>query len=232
MPAAAPSKASVCSFVTPTCTHLFHGRFSRRGPSGRRSARVKTETLEDDVINIIVSSASASAVNETSQAVDDGPDAVMQEQETGARMGSRVREEVGNGTFIREMYRAPSWILSPPDNLPSPLALVNSNTDTATSVSSTGSPAETELLTPATLVDCPEDYDGDEVTISIPKGLQIELDADLSELARGPDSTLRLVPPVPPEMRFSYDGESRSGGVGHDQSMFSEEESSVVVADA
>lgn len=233
VPAAVPSKVSVCSLVPPTCTHLFHGGLSvlniglRGGSSGRRAAKVKAKTVEEEAVEVT----GAPAANEILPLVDDHLEAVMQGPENGIRRRSRTREEVGSGTFIREMYRTPSWILSPPDNLPSPLALVNSDPGTISSPS-TGSPAETELSTPATLVDCPEDYCADEVTISIPKGLQIDLDTFLSELTNAPGSTLRLVPPVRPELRLSYDGDYRGAKPDHDESMFSDETSAITVADA
>ncbi|KDR68732.1 hypothetical protein GALMADRAFT_1025820 [Galerina marginata CBS 339.88] len=227
VPAGVPSKVSVCSFAPPTC--LFHGGFSTlnlnlglglgRANSGRRAkAKVQKAKMKCDR----GACASDSLAPSSSEI---GDDHVMQDE--GAL--SRSKEEVGKGTFIREMYRAPSWILSPPDNLPSPLALVNANasdsdylspllptgsgpgTDASFSMAMTGDP---ELLTPATLVDSPDCADDivHEVNISIPKGLKLDLNfSELCEWAGAP-STLRLVPQTPKsiidEEMMSYAGMS------------------------
>jgi hypothetical protein len=165
-PSAVPSKISVCSF-TPSC-HLFHGGFSvlNRGFGlGQSVRRTKAKT------------------GDYPAPAPENLDPVAIEPPTSADPGMPTRD-VGNGTFIRDMYRTPSWILSPPDSLPSPLALVNAELSPFSESS--------EPFTPATLVeehDCSEE----EVNISIPKNLEIELDFPYSQWA--PDSTLRLVPP-------------------------------------
>ena len=165
-PSAVPSKISVCSF-TPSC-HLFHGGFSvlNRGFGlGHSVRRTKAKTGDHPA------------------PAPENPDPVAIEPSTSTDPGMPTRD-VGNGTFIRDMYRTPSWILSPPDSLPSTLALVNAELSPFSGSS--------EPFTPATLVeehDCSEE----EVNISIPKNLDIELDFPYSQWA--PDSTLRLVPP-------------------------------------
>ncbi|KIM39083.1 hypothetical protein M413DRAFT_29651 [Hebeloma cylindrosporum] len=167
-PAAVPSKVSVCSF-TPSC-HLFHGGFSvlNRGFGLGHSARRTKGKIGDH----------------TSPApAPENSDPVTIETPASINPDFMPTQDVGNGTFIRDMYRTPSWILSPPDSLPSPLALVNAELSPFSGSS--------EPFTPATLVDEHDCGDG-EVNISIPKHLEIELDFPYSHWA--PDSTLRLVP--------------------------------------
>ena len=169
IPAAVPSKVSVCSF-TPSC-HLFHGGFSvlNRGFGlGHSVRRTKAKTGDRP--------APAPAPENLDPATVELPTCTAP-----APMPTR---DVGNGTFIRDMYCTPSWILSPPDGLPSPLALVNAELSPFSGSS--------EPFTPATLVD-EHDCTEEEVNISIPKNLEIELDFRYSQWA--PDSTLRLVPP-------------------------------------
>ncbi|KAF8972506.1 kinase-like domain-containing protein [Flammula alnicola] len=174
VPTAVHSKVSVCSFA-PSC-HLFHRGFSVRnlGLGLGHSSTHKTKAKPDDHY-----SSRAPVVNIASTETVEG------------HPNPRPRE-VGNGTFIREMYRSPSWILSPPDSLPSPLALVNLDSP------ATGS----EPLTPATLVDPSEDEEC-HINITIPKNLQLELDFPYSSWA--PDSTLRLVPQAAVECRLPMD---------------------------
>ncbi|KAF8174726.1 kinase-like domain-containing protein [Pholiota molesta] len=159
LPAAVPSKVSISSFA-PSC-HLFQRGFSalNLGLTLGGSPKAKAKPMSP--------SASRSPLNATA---------------TISPQADQV-QEIGNGTFIREMCQSPSWILSPPDSLPSPLALVNSP-------ASSGS----EPLSPATLVDAIEDEDY-HVNITIPKNLELELDFPLSTWA--PTSTLRLVPQSP-----------------------------------
>jgi hypothetical protein len=95
-------------------------------------------------------------------------------------IGARPRD-AGNATFIRDMYRTPSWILSPPDSLPSPLALITSDSPDSESE---------EAFSPMTMMDSEEDT---EVNIIIPKDLDLEYEFPHGTL----DSTLRLVPPSP-----------------------------------
>lgn len=167
-PAAVPSKISVCSF-TPSC-HLFHGGFSvlNRGFGlGHSGRRTKAKSGNHPAI----------------APAPENLDPVTTEPPAFTDPGMPTRD-VGNGTFIRDMYRTPSWILSPPDSLPSPLALVNAELSPFSGSS--------EPFTPATLVE-EHDCSGEEVNISIPKNLEVGLDFPYSQWP--PDSTLRLVPP-------------------------------------
>lgn len=95
-------------------------------------------------------------------------------------IGARPRD-AGNATFIRDMYRTPSWILSPPDSLPSPLALITSDSPDSESE---------EAFSPMTMMDSEENT---EVNIIIPKDLDLEYEFSHGTL----DSTLRLVPSSP-----------------------------------
>jgi len=180
MPAQVPSKVSVHSF-TPSCGHnIFQGRFSvkniGRGLGGvTRKTKTKPASEPEAVLAPITPISQALPRNET--------DALANTKET------------GNGTFIRDMCRTPSWILSPPDNLPSPMALVNGNCDLASPKTDSGP------LTPATLVNVV----AGEVNISIPKDLGITCDLSEDALALAPDSTLRLVPPSALRLSFVED---------------------------
>jgi hypothetical protein len=100
-----------------------------------------------------------------------GPD-----QEIGGRLN-----DAGNATFMRDMYRTPSWILSPPDSLPSPLGLITSDSPASESE---------EAFSPTTMVDSEENT---EVNIMIPKDLDLQYEFPYGT----PDSTLRLVPSSP-----------------------------------
>jgi hypothetical protein len=178
MPAQVPSKLSVRSF-TPSCgQNLFQGGFSVKNLSrGFGTRKVKAKSVPNP---------SDSVVAPLSAPADQG-------SFVSAR-SSRLKE-AGSGTFIRDMYRTPSWILSPPDSLPSPMALVTGLYD------STSPQTSSEPLTPATLVD--HDIEGeDEVKISIPKDLGLECASDVGVLALSPNSTLRLVPPSASRLSF------------------------------
>ncbi|KJA20818.1 hypothetical protein HYPSUDRAFT_68145 [Hypholoma sublateritium FD-334 SS-4] len=175
VPAAAPSKVSIGSF-TPSC-HLFQKGFSVRNIGltlgNSSTTRVKTKSSSPEL--------SRSPRDDT---------------QIGSPMSAHLqRKEVGNGTFIREMTRSPSWILSPSDCLPSPMALVN--VDSPMSMASGSA-----LLSPATLVERAGEDDDCHVNITIPKGLELELDLPLAEWA--PDATLRLVPQTSSSIRLPY----------------------------
>lgn len=174
VPAAAPSKVSIGSF-TPSC-HLFQKGFSVRNIGlalgNSSTTRVKAKT--------------------SSPALSRSP---CDDTQIGSPMSAHpARKEVGNGTFIREMTRSPSWILSPSDCLPSPMALVN--VDSPMSMASGSA-----LLSPATLVERAEEDDC-HVNITIPKGLELELDLPLAKWA--PDATLLLVPQTSSSIRLPY----------------------------
>ena len=85
-----------------------------------------------------------------------------------------------------DMYRTPSWILAPPDSLPSPMALVTGVCDSASPQTSS------EPLTPATLVNVGIE-DEHEVKIIVQKDLGLEFVPDGTP-SLAPHSTLRLVP--------------------------------------
>ena len=175
VPAATPSKVSIGSF-TPSC-HLFQKGFSVRN------------------IGLALGNSSTTRV----RAKPLSP-AFSRSPHDDTQMGSPVsahpaRKEVGNGTFIREMTRSPSWILSPSDCLPSPMALVN--VDSPMSMASGSA-----LLSPATLVERAGEEDDCHVNITIPKSLELELDLPLAEWA--PDATLRLVPQTSSSIRLPY----------------------------
>jgi len=200
VPAAIPSKATLCSF-TPTCHPLFHKGFPALnlgislGHSGSRKPATSYDEQSTPQAQIPPTDSPAANVADTEY------------ESVGQRPGIC---EVGSGTFIRDMYECPSWILCPPENLPSPMALVNMNTRSTPSFLHGSS---CEPPTPATLVgfnECHEDgrdsNSSAEVTISIPKHL--ELDLDFEQWA--PDSTLRLVPPPAVQSELSYGDSSRN----------------------
>ena len=183
MPAHVPSKVSVQSFV-PSCGHnIFQGRFSVKN-IGRglgdvtRKTKIKSASEPEAVLPPITPINQVLPGNE----ID----------------GLTNTKEMGNGTFIRDMCRTPSWILSPPDSLPSPMALVNGNCDLASPQTDSGP------LTPATLVNVVAG-EANEVNISIPKDLEITCDLSDDALALAPDSTLRLVPPSALRLSFTED---------------------------
>jgi hypothetical protein len=172
MPAQVPSKLSVRSFAPSCGQNFFQGGFSVKNLGrGFGTRKVKAK----------------SASNASGSVVAPLPAATDQESLAGASVRPSRLREAGSGTFIRDMYRTPSWILSPPDCLPSPMALVTGVCD------STSPQTSSEPLTPATLVDVGIEGD-DEVNISIPKDLDLEYVSD-GALCLAPDSTLRLVPP-------------------------------------
>lgn len=177
MPAQAPSQLSVRTF-TPSCgQNFFQGGFSVKNfGRGFGTRKVKAKSVSD-------SSGPAPL-----------PAITDQESLSGAAARPLRLREAGSGTFIRDMYRTPSWILSPPDCLPSPMALVTGGV--CDSASPQTSP---EPLTPATLVNV--DVEGDEVNISIPKDLDLEYGTN----PFAPDSTLRLVPQSASGLSFVED---------------------------
>ena len=178
MPAEVPSNLSVCSFAPPCSPSIFQGGFSvknlRRGlwhPSSRKTkVQPISEAGSDEDLAPVVSGNAKSPANEP--------------------IRSQRNREAGNGTFIRDMYRSPSWIISPPDSLPSPMALVTDSEN-----SNTASPlTESEPLTPGTLVDVVAVPDKNEANISTLKDFGLEYDLPDVTLSFSPDSTLRLVP--------------------------------------
>ncbi|KAJ3508766.1 hypothetical protein NLJ89_g5573 [Agrocybe chaxingu] len=176
LPEVVPSKLSVCSFAPSTCHSLFNGGLSAFNLGlGLGKAKAK-----------VVSGAPLPGRHDHQHAASNDARCPC-----GDSVSDAQREEVGTGTFVREMYRTPSWLLSPPDSLPSPLALVNSIPNSH-SLSPPLSDS-TEPLTPATLVD-----ESESVNIIIPKSLG--LDCDFPDGT--PDSTLRLVPPSKRRMSF------------------------------
>jgi len=177
-PTEVPSNLSVCSFVPP-CSHgIFQGGFSvknlRRGlwhPSSRKTKVLPISEADSD-------EDLAPAVSGNAKSLDNEP---IQPQRN---------REAGNGTFIHDMYRSPSWIISPPDSLPSPMALVTDSEN-----SNTASPlTESEPLTPGTLVDVGAIPDEKEANITTLKDFGLEYDLPDVTLPFCPDSTLRLVP--------------------------------------
>ncbi|KAF8168459.1 hypothetical protein B0H34DRAFT_855162 [Crassisporium funariophilum] len=168
LPTAMTSKLSLASFTPATCHGMFNGSFSGLNLGlGLGNSSRKTKTKRSDV--------SQSHIATTTL-----------DEELGT--GKPSPREVGNRTFVRDMYRTPSWILSPPDSVPSPMALVTS-ADSPVS--------DSEPLTPNTLVDSEEET---EVNIIIPKNLDLEYDFPDGT----PDSTLRLVPQTRTEVRMSF----------------------------
>ena len=175
IPTAVPSKASLCSFTPQTCHTIFHGGFSG--------------------LNLGLGIGHASRREKGTPGLDPSYDAhsSMLEHESSVPTSRPTAKEVSNGTFIRDMYRTPSWILSPPESLPSPLALVNSN--------SSSPQTDSEPLTPATLVD--GELDNEEINISIPKSVEFRYDFPGSALG----STLRLVPRSAARLSFLPTGD-------------------------
>ncbi|PPQ63551.1 hypothetical protein CVT24_004781 [Panaeolus cyanescens] len=210
------SRASLASFTPSACYTLFHGGFSVRSlgrtlgaPSTQAiRSRVKTKT-EPQVLEKINRATEVKRSDDICRSDDFEPyEEKMPEQ----------RQDVGGGTFIREMYRTPSWILVPPENVPSPMSLVNSTFPSVKRVSCSGSTyqrqaacgspkTESVPLTPATLVngdsglgrvpvlltaaDNVDEGDG-EVNITISK--EVRLAMDLAFPDGSPRPTLRLVP--------------------------------------
>ena len=159
VPAAISSKPSVSSFTPVNCQSIFRGGFSLNFGLGigNLTRKAKQESLHLTQIQ------------------------PFSETDSDQEIGARVARDAGNATFMRDMYRTPSWILSPPENLPSPLALVNPDSPASESE---------EAFSPITMVDSEENT---EVNIIIPKDLDLEY-----EFPHGtPDSTLRLVPSSP-----------------------------------
>ena len=160
VPAAISSKQSVSSFTPVNCQSIFRGGLSLNLGLGIGNLTRKTKQKSIHLTQF-------QPFSETDS---------DQEISHGARL-----RDAGNATFIRDMYRAPSWILSPPENLPSPLALVTSDSPASESE---------EAFSPTTMVDSEENT---EVNIIIPKDLDLEY-----EFPHGtPDTTLRLVPSSP-----------------------------------
>ena len=159
VPDAISSKPSVSSFTPANCQSIFRGGFSLNFGLGignlTRKAKQKSIHL--------------------SQIQPFG------ETDSDQEIGTRLARDAGNATFMRDMYRTPSWILSPPESLPSPLALITSDSPASESE---------EAFSPMTMVDSEENT---EVNIIIPKDLDLEY-----EFPHGtPDTTLRLVPSSP-----------------------------------
>lgn len=179
MPAQVPSKVSVRSF-TPSCgQNFFQGGFSVKNLGrGFGTRKIKAK------------SASNPPVSEMALP----PAATEQDCLADSSAKSSGLREAGSGTFIRDMYRTPSWILSPPDSLPSPMALVTGICDSASPQTSS------EPLTPATLVNVAAESE-DEVNISISKDLGIDCVLD-GAFAFAAGSTLRLVPPSAARLSF------------------------------
>lgn len=170
MPAQAPSTLSVRTFAPSCGQNFFQGGFSVKNLGrGFGTRKVKAKTASDSSGLVAL------------------PAATDQESLSGAPARPLRLREAGSGTFIRDMYRTPSWILSPPDCLPSPMALITEGVCDSISPQTSSEP-----LTPATLVNVDiVDIEGDdEVNISIPKDLDLEYGTN----PFAPDSTLRLVP--------------------------------------
>ena len=166
VPTAISSKLSVSSFAPANCQSIFHGGFSLNLGLGLGNVTRKAKRNQNEVV----------AHSQTICEPDLDQDIGVQD----ARL-----KDAGNATFIRDMYRTPSWILSPPDSVPSPMVLVTSDSPVSESE---------EACSPITMVDSEEDT---EVNITIPKHLDLEY-----EFPHGtPDSTLRLVPSSPVLMK-------------------------------
>ena len=158
VPAAISSKPSVASFTPVNCQSIFRGGFSLNLGLGIGNLTRKTKQKSIHLTEF----------------------QPFSETDSDQEIGGRLRD-AGNATFIRDMYRTPSWILSPPEKLPSPLALVTSDSPASESE---------EAFSPITMVESEENT---EVNIIIPKDLDLEY-----EFPHGtPDSTLRLVPSSP-----------------------------------
>lgn len=158
VPTAISSKPSVSSFTPVNCQSIFRGGFSLNLGLGIGNLTRKTKEKSIHITQF----------------------QPFSETDSDQEIGSRLRD-AGNATFIRDMYRTPSWILSPPESLPSPLALVTSDSPSSESE---------EAFSPITMVDSEENT---EVNIIIPKDLDLEY-----EFPHGtPDTTLRLVPSSP-----------------------------------
>ena len=153
VPTAISSKHSVSSLTPANC---FHGGFSLNLGLG---------------IGNLTRKAKQKSIHATQP---------ISELDLNQEIGARPRD-AGNATFIRDMYRTPSWILSPPDSLPSPLVLITSDSPASESE---------EAFSPITMVDSEENT---EVNIIIPKDLDLEYEFPHGTL----DSTLRLVPSSP-----------------------------------
>ncbi|KAF9042158.1 hypothetical protein BJ165DRAFT_253701 [Panaeolus papilionaceus] len=213
------SRASLASFAPGACYTLFHGGFSVRSLSRTLAApsvpatrvRGKAKAVQSD----ITGKPQVAAAVKRSQDTCPKDDFVPYEEKA-----IECHQDVGGGTFIREMYRTPSWILVPPENLPSPMSLVNSPVP-VTSVNRascsegthqrhvpSGSPkVESVPLTPATLVNMDggpgrmhvmltteEDVDDGDGEVNITISKEVKLAMDLAFPDGTPRSTLRLVP--------------------------------------
>jgi hypothetical protein len=160
VPTAISSKPSVSSFTPVNCQSIFRGGFSLN--LGLGIGNLTRKAKEKSTIHL-------TQFQPTSE-TDSDPE-----------IGSRLARDAGNATFMLDMYNTPSWIFSPPESLPSPLALVTSDSPAS---------ASEEAFSPMTMVDSEENT---EVNIIIPKDLDLEY-----EFPHGtPDTTLRLVPPSP-----------------------------------
>ena len=158
VPTATSSKRSISSFTPANCQSIFHGGFSLNLGLGLGNITRKVKQKSIHVTRC-------------------QPTGKLDlDEETGARP-----QDAGNATFIRDMYRTPSWILSPPESLPSPMALVTSDSPASESE---------EAFSPITMVGSEDDT---EVNIIIPKNLDLEYEFPYGT----PDSTLRLVPSSP-----------------------------------
>ena len=156
VPTGISSKPSVSSFTPANCQSIFRGGFSLNLGLGIGNLTRKAKQKSIHVTQF----------------------QPFSETDSDQEIGGRLRD-AGNATFMRDMYRTPSWILSPPESLPSPLALVTSD--------SPASESSEEAFSPMTMVGSDENT---EVNIIIPKNLDLEY-----EFPHGtPDSTLRLVP--------------------------------------
>ena len=158
VPAAISSKLSVSSFTPVNCQSIFRGGFPLNLGLGIGNLTRKTKQKSIHLTQF----------------------QPFSETDLDQEIGGRLRD-AGNATFIRDMYRTPSWILSPPESLPSPLALITSDSPATESE---------EAFSPITMVDSEENT---KVNIIIPKDLDLG-----HEFPHGtPDSTLRLVPSSP-----------------------------------
>lgn len=184
MPTEVPSKPSVHSFAPSCGSNFFQGGFSVKNLGrGFGIRKVKVKSTSNSSVSIV---APLPAVSDQESLVD-----------VSARP-SQLRQ-AGSGTLIRDMYRTPSWILSPPDSLPSPIALVTGFSDPASPQPSS------EPLTPATLVDVGIEGEDHEVHVSIQKQLGLEYMSDGGLALVPPGSTLRLVPQSTAGLLFEED---------------------------
>ncbi|KAH9478286.1 Serine/threonine-protein kinase AtPK2/AtPK19 [Psilocybe cubensis] len=131
IPSGVPSKVSVRSFA-PSCNQFFHGGITNalslnlnRGLGLGQAQRVGLKAKNGGAKQESSGGCSVMSLSNPQHGSLEAP--ASQGTPTVLSMPTPRAREVGNATFIRDMYRSPSWIFSPPDSLPSPMALVNPN---------------------------------------------------------------------------------------------------------